>query len=154
MKNTDGYDPTKFELMSTFDKVAYTLNSPLLTYFYTPYKIYLLQLYLKSVKDLNGRRKMIKGTLVEGEDKSEELAQLDELEKQYELLLPEIITMPALQKLVLVKWNNQTYDQVTWEKESDVHHEQSKIIAFHRINRLPNLNSIASSSYLLLYLIE
>ena len=154
MKNTDDYDPSKFEAMSTFDKVAYTLNSPLLTYFYTPYKIYLLQLYLKSVKDLNGRRKMMMGTRVEGEDKSDELAQLDELEKQYELLLPEIITMPAVQKLVLVKWNNQTYDQVTWEKESDVHHEQSKIIAFHRINRLPNLSTVASSSYYLFFLID
>ena len=83
-----------------------------------------------------------------------EQSHFDELEKQYELLLPEIITMPAVQKLVLVKWNNQTYDQVTWEKESDVHHEQSKIIAFHRINRLPNLSTVASSSYYLFFLID
>ena len=146
MKNTEGYDAKKFEQMSIYDKVTFTLNSPLLTYFYTPYKIYLLQFYLKNVKELNERRKKLEENPTEGENNMDTSSQLDELEKQYELLLPEIISMPLSQKLVLVKWNNQTYDQVTWEKESDVRHEQSKIIAFHRINRLPNVNSMITTS--------
>lgn len=143
MKNTEGHSTAEFANKSLFEQVTLTLESPLLSYFYTPYKIYLLQSYIKGVKDLNERRQQLRDSVKEGDDISDELKQYDDLEKQYELYLPELVTIPSVQKLVLVKWNNQTYDQVTWELENDVHHEQSKIIAFHRNNRLPDMNSFA-----------
>lgn len=92
-------------------------------------------------------RKDLESSSTDNTSESPEMKQIDELEKQYEKLLPPLVPIPAVQKLVLVKWNNQTYDQLTWELESDVHHEQSKIIAFHRNNRLPDMNSLAPFMY-------
>ena len=96
------------------------------------------------MEGVNKRREELKN---ETEDVSEEMQQLDELEKQYELLLPEIVHIPAMQKVVLVKWNNQSYDQVTWELESEIQHEQRKIISFHRNNRMPDAASLGPITY-------
>ena len=43
-----------------------------------------------------------------------------------------------------MKWNNQSYDQVTWELEEDVKHEQSKILTFYRNNRYPDTRNLVS----------
>ena len=78
------------------------------------------------------------------DDISDELRQYDALEEQYSQYVPEIVPIPTAQQLVLVKWNNQAYDQVTWELEEDVKHEQSKIVAFHRNNRVPDIRTLVS----------
>lgn len=146
VNNSEGHSYADFENKSLYEQVQLTLESPLLSYFYTPYRIYLMQSYMKAMKEVNERRETLKQS--EG-DVTEELQQCDELEKQYELLLPELVHLPSVQKVVLVKWNNQTYDQVTWELESDIRHEQSKIITFHRNNRMPDMSSVAPFTYFL-----
>ena len=146
VKNTEGHASSDFtEDMSLYDKVKLVLESPLLPYFYTPYKIYLFKQYIKAVDDLNAKRKQVKeaGTYTE-EELDAELKQYDALEEQYASYVPELVNIPPSQHLVLVKWNNQTYDQVTWELEEDVKHEQSKIVAFHRNNRVPDIRTLVS----------
>ena len=118
-----------------------------MSYFYTPYRIYLMQSYIKGVDDLNNRRAELKASVAgSNDDISSEMHQYDELEKQYEAKLPPMVPLPKEQTLVLVKWNNQTYDQVTWELEEDVQQEQSKIIIFRRNETPPDIKSIVSVS--------
>lgn len=66
-------------------------------------------------------------------------ASLERMLEPFIKALPDIIARPATQRLVLVKWNNQSYDQVTWELEEDVKHEQSKIL-----NRYPDTRNLVS----------
>ena len=146
VKNTEGHASSDFtEDMSLYDKVKLVLESPLMQYFYTPYKIYLFKQYIKAVDDLNAKRRQVKeaGTYTE-EELDAELKQYDAREEQYASYVPELVNIPQSQHLVLVKWNNQTYDQVTWELEEDVKHEQSKIVAFHRNNRVPDIRTLVS----------
>ena len=146
LKNTEGHSTSDFtESMSLYEKVKLLLESPLLPYFYTPYKIYLFKQYIKGVDDLNAKRKELRESVATTHDDiSDELRQYDALEEQYSQYVPEIVPIPTAQQLVLVKWNNQTYDQVTWELEEDVKHEQSKIVAFHRNNRVPDIRTLVS----------
>lgn len=146
VKNTEGHSTSDFtESMSLYEKVKLLLESPLLPYFYTPYKIYLFKQYIKGVDDLNAKRKELRESVATTHDDiSDELRQYDALEEQYSQYVPEIVPIPAAQQLVLVKWNNQAYDQVTWELEEDVKHEQSKIVAFHRNNRVPDIRTLVS----------
>lgn len=146
VKNTEGYSTNDFtESMSLYEKVKLMLESPLLQYFYTPYKIYLFKQYIKGVDDLNSKRKELRESVeMSSDDISAELRQYDALESQYRLYVPELLEIPESQQLVLVKWNNQAYDQVTWELEEDVRHEQSKIVAFHRNNRMPDIRTLVS----------
>lgn len=150
-KNSPGHSSAEFEDKPLQEKVKLTLESPLLSSFYTPYKIYLLQKYMKGMAAVEQYRKDLTSSSKEDVSESPEMKQIDVLEKEYEALLPPLVSIPAVQKLVLVKWNNQTYEQLTWELESDVHNEQSKIIAFHRNNRLPDMNSLAPYMYRCVY---
>ena len=148
VKNSENHATSEYPPdLTTYQKVKLILESPLVGYFYTPYRIYLMQSYIKDVDDLNNQRAELKAS-VEGtnDDISEKLRQYDALEKQYEAKLPPMVPLPKEQTLVLVKWNNQTYDQVTWELEEDVQHEQSKIIIFRRNETPPDIKSIVSVS--------
>ena len=81
---------------------------------------------------------------MESPDAKEQIASLDAMLEPFIKALPDIIALPATQRLVLVKWNNQSYDQVTWELEEDVKHEQSKILTFYRNNRYPDTRNLVS----------
>lgn len=107
---------------------------------------------MKGMAAVEQYRKDLTSSSKEDVSESPEMKQIDVLEKEYEALLPPLVSIPAVQKLVLVKWNNQTYEQLTWELEGDVHNEQSKIIAFHRNNRLPDMNSLAPYMYRCVYI--
>lgn len=148
VKNSENHATSEYPPdLTTYQKVKLILESPLVSYFYTPYRIYLMQSYIKGVDDLNNRRAELKASVAgSNDDISSELHQYDELEKQYEAKLPPMVPLPKEQTLVLVKWNNQTYDQVTWELEEDVQHEQSKIIVFRRNETPPDIKSIVSVS--------
>ena len=74
----------------------------------------------------------------------EQEAVLDESLSPLIKALPVLADLPAEQRLVLVKWNNQTYDQITWELEESVKHEQNKILTYYRINRLPDTRTLIS----------
>ena len=141
------------------------LESSLLQYYYTPIEIYRFQVYLKGVEFVNQQKKQLRkdlkcidydiddedteGMEEEGGEEKERLLREQEsaLEESLTPLieaLPVIVDLPAEQHLVLVKWNNQTYDQITWELEESVKHEQNKILTYHRINRLPDARTLVS----------
>ena len=147
-----------------------TLESSLLQYYYTPIEIYRFQTYLKGVEYVKEQKEQLRKDLeysalyLNGEQK-DQMEEEDEKEKGKEererLLreqeavlddsltplieaLPVLADLPAEQRLVLVKWNNQTYDQITWELEESVKHEQNKILTYHRINRLPDTRTLVS----------
>lgn len=141
-KNTEANTTANFpENASLYEKITLTLSCPLLQYFYSPYQIYLMQVYVKGVDGVNEQKKLIDMSEAHAEER------VTALEATLQPLidaLPTLVNLPATQRLVLVKWNNQSYDQVTWELEEDVKHEQSKILTFYRNNRLPDTHTLVS----------
>ena len=111
-KNTEANTTANFpENASLYEKITLTLSCPLLQYFYSPYQIYLMQVYVKGVDGVNEQKKLIDMSEADAEER------VTALEATLQPLidaLPTLVNLPATQRLVLVKWNNQSYDQVTW----------------------------------------
>ena len=81
VKNSENHATSEYPPdLTTYQKVKLILESPLVSYFYTPYRIYLMQSYIKGVDDLNNRRAELKASVAgSNDDISSELHQYDEL---------------------------------------------------------------------------
>ena len=111
-----------------------------------------MKVYIKGADRVNEEKKQID---MNEPDADERVAALEESLQPLIDALPELVNLPETQRLVLVKWNNQSYDQVTWELEEDVKHEQSKILTFYRNNRLPDTHTMVSPfRYLMRMIVE